>query len=191
MLQPFDPGDPFTHPEIIHTLQDVNTHLTREFGRLTPEQFYYHTPGVWSAAENLQHLILSVDATSRGLNFPKMVLQVRFGKADQPSHRYAEVCDTYHTALAAGIEMKSQFVPQTDNFPSNPAEEQTRLVDAWMTSGAALVDVTYNWNETQLDSLRLPHPLLGLMTARELLIWTICHNVHHLDDVRRLLGSGL
>jgi hypothetical protein len=189
MMQVLDAGDPYSHAEIIDKLQHVNGHIASEFGKLTTQQFFTHTPGVWSPAENLQHLIISVDATTRGLSLPKLVLRTRFGTADQPSRRYNEVKAVYQKALNNGGAASGQFIPQTDNHPDDPQAEQARLVQSWTDSSAALVRTARKWNETQLDSIRLPHPLIGLLTARELLAWTIYHNLHHLDDVRRLLES--
>lgn len=186
MLKTLEIVDPFMRAEVIDTLQKVNAHLANELGRLSPQPFFYHVPGVWSAAENLQHLITSVDATTRGLSFPKIALRTRFGKSDQPSRHYAEVREVYQAALANGGVASGQFVPQLDNHPDDPPGEQARLLQAWKDSSAALVQAARKWNDSQLDSIRLPHPLIGLLTVRELLLWTIYHNLHHLEDARRL-----
>ena len=37
-----------------------------------------------------------------------------------------------------------------------------------------------NWSEKDLDKYKLPHPLLGKLTVREMLFFTIYHNEHHL-----------
>jgi hypothetical protein len=44
------------------------------------------------------------------------------------------------------------------------------------------------WSEQALDRLRLPHPGLGLLTVREMLLFTLYHNAHHVFGVaqRRL-----
>jgi hypothetical protein len=35
------------------------------------------------------------------------------------------------------------------------------------------------WREEDLDYYRLPHPLLGKLTVREMLFFTVYHNYHH------------
>ncbi len=190
MLQTLEIGDPFTQSEVLDTLAKVQNHVAQEFGSLSVEQFFYHTPGVWSAAENLQHLITSTDAVARGLGFPKLVLRTRFGKADQPSRHYAEVRQVYQTALANGGAASGPFIPELDNHPADPQAEQGRLLQAWQKSAAALVKAAQSWKDSDLDSIRLPHPLIGLLTVREMLLWNIYHDLHHLDDVRRLLEAA-
>lgn len=45
------------------------------------------------------------------------------------------------------------------------------------------------WSDKALDSYLLPHPLLGKMTVREILFFTLYHNLHHVNDVQRLLNQ--
>jgi hypothetical protein len=40
-----------------------------------------------------------------------------------------------------------------------------------------------------LDRLRLPHPGLGLLTVREMLLFTLYHNTHHVLGVERRRSS--
>ena len=41
------------------------------------------------------------------------------------------------------------------------------------------------WGEWTLDRLRLPHPALGRLTVREMLFFTLYHNLHHVENVAR------
>jgi hypothetical protein len=46
------------------------------------------------------------------------------------------------------------------------------------------------WGERGLERLRLPHPALGLLTVREMLFFTLYHNLHHVLNVADRLGRG-
>jgi hypothetical protein len=35
------------------------------------------------------------------------------------------------------------------------------------------------WSEAELDAYRLPHPLLGRLSVREMMFFTLLHNRHH------------
>ena len=39
--------------------------------------------------------------------------------------------------------------------------------------------MTLRWSEKKLDRYQAPHPALGKLTIREMLYFTIFHNVHH------------
>jgi hypothetical protein len=55
-----------------------------------------------------------------------------------------------------------------------------------------LVSLVARWPENALDRRLLPHPLLGRLTVREMLFFTVYHNRHHVDVVRgRLAAAGL
>ena len=44
---------------------------------------------------------------------------------------------------------------------------------------------TTRWSESDLDTLALPHPLMGLLSARELLHFTAYHTEHHRTGIER------
>jgi hypothetical protein len=46
------------------------------------------------------------------------------------------------------------------------------------------------WSEAALDSVQMPHPLLGRLTAREMIFFTLYHNQHHVEVVRRRLDPA-
>ena len=41
------------------------------------------------------------------------------------------------------------------------------------------------WSEADLDRYQLPHPLLGKLTVREMLFFTVYHQHHHMDVTSR------
>ena len=57
-------------------------------------------------------------------------------------------------------------------------------------AAAALVTEVERWSERAMDRYRLPHPLLGQLTVREMLFFTLYHNVHHIHVVARRLSAS-
>jgi uncharacterized damage-inducible protein DinB len=55
---------------------------------------------------------------------------------------------------------------------------------------AELCAAIAQWPETALDARRLPHPLIGRLTVREMLLFTVYHNRHHLENVQRRFASA-
>jgi len=41
-----------------------------------------------------------------------------------------------------------------------------------------------NWTDEKLDNYLAPHPLLGKLTLRELIYFTIYHTEHHLAIIK-------
>ncbi|VAW31181.1 hypothetical protein MNBD_CHLOROFLEXI01-2412 [hydrothermal vent metagenome] len=158
------------------------------FANIDDDPFFAAPEGVWSPAENLLHLIQSVRPVIMALNFPKTALRLRFGKAKQASRPLAQVRDTYvNVALASGGQARGSFLPEVQTY--SPAEK-VRILAKWQKKGADLQAAIGKWPEKALDSYVLPHPLLGKMTVREILFFTLYHNLHHVNDVQRLLNQA-
>ncbi|WP_231962837.1 DinB family protein [Polaribacter sp. KT25b] len=45
---------------------------------------------------------------------------------------------------------------------------------------------TVHISEKNLDTLVLPHPLMGKMTVREIIMWTAYHTEHHTKTLQNL-----
>ena len=52
-------------------------------------------------------------------------------------------------------------------------------MDQWSKVNAELLSAVEKWDETELDQYMLPHPILGKLTVREMLFFTIYHNLRH------------
>jgi hypothetical protein len=96
-----------------------------------------------------------------------------FGTANRKSRSYEELVARYHSKLKAGGRASGRFVPppKTDSVEKLSAN-LSKVVQAL----ARRID---RFSETQLDQLILPHPLLGKLTLREMLYFTIYHVQHH------------
>jgi hypothetical protein len=60
------------------------------------------------------------------------------------------------------------------------------LADAVEELGRRVV----SWSEIDLDRYRLPHPLLGKLTVREMLFFTLQHLAHHASKVEARLEAA-
>ena len=179
-------GSPFTQPEIRQALTVETDAVHTFFENIDEDLFFVAPPDVWSPAENLVHLIQAVSPVVQALNLPKMALKLRFGKAKHESRTLAAVRHTYvNEALAGGGVAGGSFLPQVK---AETIEERARMQVKWQEKGIALVEAVGKWDEKELDELVLPHPLLGDMTVREILFFTLYHNMHHVNDVQRLLN---
>lgn len=128
----------------------------------------------WAAGQQLEHLCLSVEPLIKGLKAPEFALKAMFGKADRPSASYDELVARYRDALANGGTAPSTFRPADIGF-ERKAELVTRLRDL-ITKLCTSIE---KFDENKLDLLLLPHPLIGKLTIREMLYFTIYHAEHH------------
>ncbi|MBK6776913.1 MAG: DinB family protein [Flavobacteriales bacterium] len=130
--------------------------------------------GKWTPAQHLEHVQRAIAPVSLALLVPKWFLRWRFGKPNRVPRDYDGVVQRYKEKLAAGGRASGRFVPP--NVPSSAVERISASVQrivATMTRRAGA------WSEQDLDTVLLPHPLLGKLTVREMLFFTIYHAQHH------------
>ena len=167
--------------ELLSGLKDSNQRVISWFAGIPANMFFQREGEVWSASDNLDHLIKSHKPIAMALKLPKFTLRAMFGSAEQPSHSYEAVCGVYKDALAAGGVASGRFLPDRQS-PEKPEVAKTKLVNQFSKVSADLASVAETWNEDDLDGYLLPHPLIGKLTIREMLYFTIYHNLRHASD---------
>ena len=68
-------------------------------------------------------------------------------------------------------------------FPSNLADKHY-IVNRLQTENKKLQYKTKKISDKNLDNVILPHPLMGKMPVRELIMWTAYHVEHHLNTLK-------
>ena len=181
--------DPFTKAELLESLAAVHQEVAPYFSAIALENFFHGPAGKWSPAENLLHLIKSVQPVTVAMKMPRWQLRLLFGKPQTASRRLAQIKATYQRALANGGKASGRFIPSIREVPSPPEQYRNSLAQKWNTTGDDLLAALRNWQDENLDKYLLPHPLLGKLTIREMLFFTLYHDQHHVNNVRQLLGN--
>jgi hypothetical protein len=127
----------------------------------------------------VDHLIKAVKPISLALKLPKITLQAMFGKSEKPSMSYEELCQRYRQEIANGAKASGRYLPKQETPAENTEEKKNEYLAQWSTVSADLVSVVEKWNEDELNQYQLPHPLIGKLTVREMLYFTIYHNLRH------------
>ena len=172
-------SDFITKSELISKLKDSNRRVTTWFTDIPADTFFTRHGEVWSASDNVDHLIKSHKPIAKALRLPKFTLQAMFGKPEKPSVTYEELCQIYRIELAKGAQASGRYLPYQENPDANAEEKKQELLDQWSKASADLVSIAEKWNENDLDGYLLPHPLIGKLTIREMLFFTIYHNLRH------------
>jgi hypothetical protein len=82
--------------------------------------------------------------------------------------------------LSTGGKASGRFVPQIISF-----KKKDFIVKKYDIQKENLIKKVKKQREEELDNYILPHPLLGKITLREMLFFTIYHNEHHLQIVTK------
>ncbi len=170
---------PSDKPSILEVLAETNRRVAEWFEAVPTDDFFTRKTDAWSASDNLDHLIKSVKPIAKAMKMPRLALQGMFGKPEKTSRSYDEICKTYRDELAKGAQASGRYLPDQET-PGEIAEEQKKqIVETWTKASNELVSTVEGWGEKDLDDYQLPHPILGNLTLREMLFFTIYHNLRH------------
>lgn len=147
---------------------------------LTDNDFLFSPQYKWTAGQQLDHIHRSVSPLVTGLSLPKLILKMIFGKSNRPSKEYDAVIKKYHLKIEAGGKASGRFIPPEIN-PGQKYHLKNKLISALKKLNSRIDKFT----EEELDEFILPHPLLGKITIREMLYFTIYHVEHHHQIIKK------
>lgn len=166
--------------EIIRGLEESFAALA-DWIEAQPDAAFAQGPaGRWSMGQHLNHLIRSVEPINLGLFLPKWLLGLALGTANRPSMGYEALVTRYEGALDAGGKASGRYLP-----PTVPLARKAALLGRFRAHGKRLCGNVERLSEADLDRYIAKHPLIGILTMRELLFFTIHHIDHHLHTLQR------
>lgn len=130
----------------------------------------------WTPAEHLRHLDRSVRGGDAwpGVSALAAAAALRTGAAAL-------------ARLAARGKATPAFIPPREAVAEGEvAAYRARLLERWADANVRIREAVERWPERALDRIRLPHPLLGLLTVREMLLLT---DLHLVEGARRRLSG--
>lgn len=165
----------YSRTEIITGLTKNIDAFNHYISGLNKSQFESSPAGKWSPGQNLDHLIRSIKPLVLAYGLPKFMLKWKFGKANRQSKSFEALVEKYKLKLSVGGAASGRFLPQSVTF-----DQKQKLIGKYDQLKNRLLKKINHWKERELDDYILPHPLLGKLTLREMLFFTIFHNEHHL-----------
>lgn len=173
----------FSKGEITDQLNANHTGFANMVDALDEKEFSSAPTGKWTAGQQLLHIYLSLKPLTGALGMPKIALKALIGTTKRASMDYDGVVEKYREALEKGGVAPSTFVPEPVLYKSKAA-----LIEKLKKNLSKLSDNLSKYSEGELDQILLPHPLLGKLTLREMLYFTIYHVGHHHRATLKNLG---
>jgi DinB superfamily len=155
-------------------LQEELRLLHQTVQRIEEQRFFERTVlNKWSAAENVHHLILAVRPLNLAFSLPLPIVRL-FGKPNQAGRTYDEVVTRYQQLLREGAKASLPYIPGK-KFSASKLELMSKLTSSY----EAFSQKVHHIAEEKLDLYLLPHPILGRITLKEMLYFTLYHVHHH------------
>ncbi len=161
-------------PQIIESLRQRHEELISFVAGLDAGSFEFAPDGKWSAGQQLEHILRGVAPLATAFRLPKMLPKMIFGKSRATPRDYETIVTDYRRILAEGGRASGRFVPRKVGFG-----DRERLIKKLRSTLDRLIGGLETFDENEIDGIRLPHPLLGKLTIREMMYFTLYHVEHH------------
>tara|TARA_R110000796_G_scaffold231631_2_gene349608 strand:+ start:40644 stop:41171 length:528 start_codon:yes stop_codon:yes gene_type:complete len=165
--------------QIKNRLTSVYSNFVNSCNSLAKDEFEYAPEGKWSAGQQMEHLIKSTSPLNQAMALPKFLIKLKFGKANRPSKNFDQLVERYKEKLALGGVAGAAFSPQKVDF-----HKKEKLINQLQSNIESINQKLDKWTEAQLNEFILPHPLLGKLTVREMMYFTIHHADHHRNLIK-------
>ncbi len=150
---------------------------------LADPAFTYRYDNKWTAGQQLEHILLTITPFPRVLSSKEFILE-KFGKIDRPTWDYKTVLENYS---GTSLKAPEQFIPQDDVR----VNQKDTIISGIQKNIDSIKELLNNYSEEELDTLILPHPLLGKLTIREMFYLMSYHPLHHQKQIGQILENYL
>jgi len=154
---------------------------------LSDEEFIKKPNDKWTTGQQLEHIIKSVRPVNLAFALPKFALKTKFGSANRPSRAYDALVAKYVNVLEA---KKDYVLPKSFAPKEIDLGQRTKKIKKLQKLVRKLGAKLSRFTEEELDFYILPHPVLGKLTLREMVYFTIYHVQHHDRQILENLGHG-
>jgi hypothetical protein len=168
---------------LIKSLDDSAAQFIELVKDLTKDEFEVNVNNKWSAGQDLMHLIKVLQIVNIGFTLPKPILRLVFGINKKESRSFEDLRQVYKNALEGGAKAPTIYIPK----PVSHTEKDS-LIQKYASLNKSFIDKLNNHTSFELDSYRLPHPILGKISLGELASFTSFHTSHHFDVLKSKLA---
>lgn len=147
-----------------------------------PDEAWTQGPeGKWTQGQQALHLLQSIKPLNDALSLPKFLLRYKFGKANRPVRDYDIIVKRYHERLK---DAEGKTFKGSQNMKVPNLEDKHYIINRLQTESKKLQYKTKKISDKNLDTVVLPHPLMGKMPVREIIMWTAHHVEHHTETLK-------
>ncbi|MCL7753402.1 DinB family protein [Polaribacter sp. Z022] len=134
----------------------------------------------WTVGQQILHLVNSLHALNKALSYPRFFLKYKFGLCNREPRNYKTIVNKYEEKLLKNTDRARVF---NQNLKKPLLKDRERLLTKLQIQNKKLQYKLHKISDVNLDTLVIPHPLMGKMTLREIIMWTAHHTEHHTETL--------
>jgi hypothetical protein len=136
----------------------------------------------WTSGQQALHLLQSIIPLNNALSLPKFILKYKFGKANRDVRDYNTIVNRYQERLKE--VPPGRVSPFSNKMNHSKLKDKQYILNRLQVENKKLQYKTRKLSDKNLDTIILPHPLMGKMPVREILMWTAYHVEHHTKQLQ-------
>ena len=168
---------------IIKSLEETVFQFNEFVSKLKKDEFEININNKWSAGQDLVHLIKVLRIVNIGFTLPKPILRLMYGINKNENRSFEHLQQLYKKALEGGAKAPTIYIPKPVSY-----QDKAHLIQKYASLNKSFIDKLNNHTAHELDSYRLPHPILGKISLRELASFTSFHTAHHFESLKSKLA---
>jgi hypothetical protein len=166
---------------IVEQLESAHNNLNNFLEAQDIDKWEIGPEGKWTTGQHALHLLQSIKTLNNALSLPKFILTYKYGKSNRPVRDFETVTNRYRERLA---DVNGKTFKPSRNMKVPKIKEKHYLLDRIQAENKKLQYKTKKWKDKDFDTYILPHPLMGKMPVREIVMWTSYHVNHHLETLK-------
>lgn len=171
-----------TKEEIVDQLNEISKQVIDLVSSLSNDEAMSSKNEKWNALQQVEHLIRSIQPLNKAMKIPLPGLKILFGTTNREERSFDETVLKYKNALKKGGKASGRYVPSHN-------QNKEKLIKKYRQQVDSLNKTIKRWKEEDLSKYILPHPLIGKLTIKEMLYFTIYHTAHHVRLIKENLDS--
>lgn len=171
--------------ELVELLEVHHRNFSEEINALTSDVFEFSWKEKWTPGQQLIHIQKSIAPVVLAFRIPRFLLKFQFGVTNRPSRSYDELVARYLKAL----EGRTATAPKAFQPTRISFSNRSRMVKRYQKTVQKLIKLTQSCSEKDLDYYVLPHPLIGKLTLREMIYFSIYHVQHHHKLTKEIIDN--
>lgn len=166
--------------DIVNVLEEKHQKLFNWLENQPDENWNKGPEEKWTTGQHIEHLVDSIKKVNHAMSYPKFLLKYKFGTSNREVRSYKEVANRYQEKLSTNQDRARVF---NQNVKTPSLQKKKQLLATLQIQNKKLQHKTNQWKNKNLDKLILPHPLMGKMPIREIVMWTAHHTEHHTNTL--------
>ena len=166
---------------IVDILEEKHQELLNWLENQHEDKWVHGPENKWTTGQHALHLLKSIKPLNDALSMPRFFLRYKFGKNNREVRSYETVANRYEEKLSKYLDQAKDFNRKLKVPKPN---DRNYILNRLQTENKKLQYKTRRIKDKDLDELILPHPLMGKMPIREIIMWTAHHVEHHTKTLK-------